>query len=184
MNKITFTGIFFLLLAFGLSAQDVKPLKDIRKLLTETEGREWRIYKERKEQQNADGTFIAQETYFDEYFMGAVMFDGDVYNYLWITDEYSDQDECNWDITDKYILKLFNSQLVKEDSELELVSIDKDFLVLRFFEDRGDYKICKLSYYTTGPRLTEEETLVKNNEGVFDITGFTKTMYQRSLENK
>lgn len=182
MNKTVLSSVLLFLLAISLNAQEALSLDNIRQLLTDTDGREWRVYKERKEQQNADGSFLALDTYYDNDFMGAVMFDSDVYNYLWITEEYADQDECNWSITDKYILKFFNSQLGKEDFELEVISIDKDFLVVRFFEDRGDYKICKLTYYTTGARLTKAEVSAKNNEGVSTISGFTKTMYQRSLE--
>lgn len=179
--KTILTCILFFLIAAGLNAQDVLSLDNIRQLLTNTDGREWRVYKERKEQLNADGSFLALDTYYDEDFMGAAMFDGDVYNYLWVTEEYADQDECNWNITDKYILKFFNSQLSKEDFELELVSIDKKFLVVRFFEDRGDYKICKLTYYTTGARLTKAEVSVKNNEGVSSISGFLQRLCINAL---
>lgn len=176
--------LFFTFICFTamIAAQEVLSLEKIKQLLIMGDDQiEWRVYKEKSEQQNPDDSYIAAETYYHDNFMGALMFDDTTYNYLWVDDENTSQDEANWDITKEYNLKIFNSTFGAKPFEWELVSVDNDFLVLRTFEVSGNYKIALLKYYTKGNRLSEAEAAKKNEVGIFPISEFTKTMYQRSL---
>jgi len=118
-----FILLFILSITFGcLQAQQIPSPGEIKEKLAS--GSEWRIYKERVEQQNADKSFIAKETYYHDNFIGAIMFDGTVFNYLWIDDENAEEDECEWNITDDYHLRIFNSKFGSKDYSLELINFD------------------------------------------------------------